>query len=103
MATVPIVLAGAMTVSMNLTGPLESASAATETPVKAEERTRQITARDPDDGRQIQRGDGDCCDGLDRAHHLRGDRRRHRLGDRRSLRTLDGIRTRPQRPRAGSR
>jgi len=35
MATVPIVLAGAMTVSMNLTGPLESASAATKRPVKA--------------------------------------------------------------------
>jgi LysM repeat protein len=35
MATVPIVLAGAMTVSMNLTGPLESASAASKRPVKA--------------------------------------------------------------------
>ena len=35
MATVPVVLAGAMTVSMNLTGPLESASAAAKRPVKA--------------------------------------------------------------------
>lgn len=35
MATVPIVLAGAMTVTMNLTGPLESASAAAKRPVKA--------------------------------------------------------------------
>ena len=35
MATMPIMLAGAMTVSLNLTGPLESASAATKRPVKA--------------------------------------------------------------------
>ncbi len=36
MATVPVVLAGAMTVSMNLTGPLDSASAATkQRPTKA--------------------------------------------------------------------
>ncbi|CAN5493088.1 hypothetical protein BH10ACT6_BH10ACT6_05970 [soil metagenome] len=35
LATMPIVLAGAMTVSMNLTGPLESASAAAKRPVKA--------------------------------------------------------------------
>jgi len=35
MATMPIMLAGAMTVSMNLTGPLESASAAAKRPVKA--------------------------------------------------------------------
>jgi LysM repeat protein len=35
MATMPIVLAGAMTVSMNLTGPLEPASAAGKRPVKA--------------------------------------------------------------------
>lgn len=35
MATMPLMLAGAMTVSMNLTAPLESASAATKRPVKA--------------------------------------------------------------------
>jgi LysM repeat protein len=35
MATMPIMLAGAMTVSMNLTGPLESASAAAKRPIKA--------------------------------------------------------------------
>ncbi|MFC5501490.1 LysM peptidoglycan-binding domain-containing protein [Lysinimonas soli] len=35
MATMPIVLAGAMTVSMNLTGPLDSASAAPKRPAKA--------------------------------------------------------------------
>ena len=34
MATVPIVLAGAMTVSLNLTGPVDSASAAPKKPMK---------------------------------------------------------------------
>ncbi len=34
MATVPVVLAGAMTVSMNLTGPLDSASAAPKKPAR---------------------------------------------------------------------
>jgi LysM repeat protein len=41
MATVPIVLAGAMTVSMNLTGPLEPAAAAAKRPVKAKVELRK--------------------------------------------------------------
>jgi len=47
MATVPIVLAGAMTVSLNLAAPVDSASARSETAESAEERVGQDAARDP--------------------------------------------------------
>ena len=91
MATVPIVLAGAMTVSLNLAGPADSASAAAKKPMKPKSELAKTLREILLTFGQEQRLGG--C----RALELHRGPRRQRVVDRRALRRLDGLGARSQR------